>query len=254
VCYEAVLQQYGWKEGWPYLMQITANSRVIADSSSGVPNEIATGNALAGPCVDFYAYARIDQAGADTLRFVLPRGGAAMTPDPISMLRNPPHPELATKFMSFILSPAGQRLWCITPGKAGGPKRHRLYRTPSVAGLTDPSGDAITGAVTLESVLATAMPSFDPKIQRTRVELLSELMGAALVDQHQDLTQAWKALIDGGMKEAALAEWNRLPFEESQSEQLSQRLGGGQRERRDLTREWRQFFSEKYKRVQELSR
>jgi len=47
VCYEAVIQQYGWEEGWPVLMQIAANSRFIADSSGGVPNEIAVGSAQA---------------------------------------------------------------------------------------------------------------------------------------------------------------------------------------------------------------
>jgi ABC-type Fe3+ transport system substrate-binding protein len=254
VSYELVLQHYGWERGWPLLMQMAANSRTIADTSSSIPNEVATGNVLAGPCIDFYAYGRVAQAGPEVLNFVIPAGASAITPDPIAMLRQPPHRALAEQFIAFVLSPEGQRLWILPVGAAGGPAQHALNRMPvrpdvcreNAAGqlITDPYREAEAGKFF----------KVDDALQRARNTLLSELMGAALVDLHADLRETWKALIDGGMKPAALAEWRRVPFTEAEALEISKKLQSGDREARRITREWTNQFRDKYKRVKELSK
>src|SRR5262249_5505232 len=130
VSYELILQVNGWEKGWTMLCQIAANSRTITDSSAAIPNEVASGNALAGPAIDFYALARMARAGADVLAYVNPADGTAITPDPISMLRKPPHREMAEKFITFVLSEEGQRLWVLPIGQPGGPEKFALYRLP----------------------------------------------------------------------------------------------------------------------------
>ncbi len=254
VCYELILQQYGWEKGWPLLMQIAANSRLIADSSSAIPNEIATGNVLAGPCIDFYAYARVSQAGQGVLAYINPVGGSAITPDPISMLRKPPHRELAEKFIAFVLSPEGQRLWVLPAGTPDGPREHTLYRMPIRPDVCRQYADRLTVKDPYQEAQAGNFRNLDDDLQRARSTLLAELMGAALADPHQDLQAAWKALIDGGMKPEALAEWNRLPFTQAESLELAAKLQAGDRQARQLTREWTRTFRDKYERVKRLAK
>lgn len=254
VAYELILQQYGWDEGWAKLMQIAANARLIADASSAIPNEIASGNALAGPCIDFYARSRVAQTGADILSYVNPQGGSAITPDPISLLRDPPHRELALRFIAFVLSPDGQRLWILPAGAPGGPKENALFRLPVRPDIFEKLlGDRVVQNP-YEEAGRGVFRKMDDKLQNDRTVLLAELFGAALVDQHTDLKAAWKALIDGGMKPAALAEWKKPPFSEQEGLDLAARLAKGGRETREITRGWVRLFREKYAAVQRLAK
>jgi iron(III) transport system substrate-binding protein len=254
VSYELILQQYGWERGWPLLMQIFANARLITDSASAIPGEVAGGNALVGPCIDFYAHGRVAEAGADVLIYVNPAGGSAIAPDPIALLRRAPHRELAEKFIAFVLSPEGQRLWVLPVGAAGGPAEHALRRLPvrpDVCALASGAGSIKDPYKQAE---AGTFRKLDERLYRQRNQLLAELIGAALVDPHEDARMAWKALADGGMKPEALAEWNQLPFAESALPELAQKLEAGERETKKLTRQWTQWAQAKYARVRELAK
>lgn len=254
VCYEAVLQQHGWENGFRLLMEMGGNARLIADSSSGVPNEVGTGNALAGPCIDFFAHARIEQAGADVLGYVLPEGGTAVTPDPISQLRDPPHPDLARAFIEFTLSDAGQQLWVLPPGTPGGPARHNLYRTSVRPDLFGRFRSSVPSDRFFDYTRAKPMESFNPELHSARLLLVSELMGAAIVDQHEDLVRAWKALVAANFPDEAMAEWRRMPVPEGKTGEVASTLNAGGRATRDLVREWRSFYREKYAKVRELAK
>lgn len=250
VCYEAILQHHGWEQGWPLLMQLAANSRTIADSSSGVPNEVASGNALAGPCVDFYAHARMDQSGGEILRFISPKDGSAMTPDPISMLRKPPHKELAEKFFNFVLSPEGQQLWILRPGQPGGPQKYSLYRTAVRADVY--ARHAMTSP--FEELISSGASRFDISLQKTRVTALAELMGAALVDQHDDLKAAWAAAVRAGESSEAMREWRKPLLSSQDLLNASQAIDQGGRDKREIVRKWRGMFAEKYAAVKRLGK
>jgi len=254
VSYELILQQYGWERGWTLLMQMAANSRLITDSSSAIPNEIATGNVLAGPCIDFYAYSRVAEAGRDVLAYVNPIGGSAITPDPISMLRKPPHRQLAEQFITFVLGPEGQALWVLPPGAPGGPVEHALYRLPVRPDVCAKYADQMAVKDPYKEAEAGTFRRMNDDLQRRRNKLLAELMGAALVDLHDDLRSAWRALIDSGMNPAALAEWSKPPFDEDAGLRLAEQLEAGDLAARRLTREWTRQFKQKYARVQELAR
>jgi len=254
VSYELILEQYGWEKGWPLLMQIAANARLITDSASAIPGEVASGNALVGPCIDFYAHGRVAEAGADVLAYVNPAGGSAITPDPIALLRKAPHRELAEKFIAFVLSPEGQRLWVLPVGAEGGPTEHVLRRLPVRPDVCRLATGAGCIQDPYKQAEAGTFRKLDDRLYRERNKLLAELMGAALVDLHEEVRTAWKALADSGMKPEALAEWNKLPFAESETPDLARKLEAGEREAKKLTRQWTQWFQAKYARVRELAK
>jgi iron(III) transport system substrate-binding protein len=255
VAYELILQQYGWADGWPNLMQLFANARQVTSSSSAIPNEVASGNVVAGPCIDFYAFGRLAAAGAGVLQFVYPQGGSAITPDPISMLKNPPHPELARAFMAFVLSPAGQRLWILPPGTEGGPANQALFRLPVREAIYEEHA-AVIAAENPYTGTASAFMTLDGELEQRRSPLLKALIGVALVDLHEESRDAWQALNAAGQPAAALALWRELPFDRAQSLAYADQLGDLSREQenRTMLREWRDWFGAKYERVKSLSR
>lgn len=254
VSYELILQEYGWEKGWGMLLRIAGNARTFTSSSSAIPNEIATGNVLAGPCIDFYGYARVAEAGGDVLAFVNPKGGAAVTPDPISMLREPPHRKLAEQFIAFVLSTEGQALWALPVGAPDGPTTNALYRTPIRPDVFEKYGDKLLVSNPYKDAENGAFMHLDDKLQNERTTLVADLIGAACVDIHADLRRAWKALIDGGMKEGALSTFSEPPFSQSESLELAAKLNDGDRRSRRMVRDWVELFRRKYDRVESQAR
>lgn len=254
VTYELVLQKYGWEKGWPMLMQILGNCRSVAVASSAIPNEVAGGDVLAGPCIDFYGYEQIAKSGADVLGYVNPAGETAITPDPISMLRKPPHRELAEKFVGFVLSAEGQRLWVLPAGHADGPAERALRRLPVRPDVCEKYADKLLVDDPFKAAAAGVFMKMDDALQNRRTALVRDLIGSGLVDLHSELRTTWKALIDGGMKPAALTEWNKPPFTEEQGLEFARQLESGDAAARRLARSWTNVLSEKFKKVRELSR
>jgi len=254
VAYEAVIQQYGWDRGWKLLLQMAANSRLIADSSSAVPNEIASGNVLAGPCIDFYALSRIQDTGSSDLTYVRPHGGTAITPDPISMLRHPPNQALAERFIAYVLGEPGQKLWILPPGAPGGPDRHALYRLPIRPDIYElPTVKAQTTSPYREAESGNIL-ELDGELHQQRLLGLAELMGVAAVDLHSELKQTWKALIDSEFPADASAEWAKPMFTEKEVLMFSRELARGGRSAKRLTRRWITQYQDKYERIRDMCR
>src|SRR5690606_25300038 len=108
------------------------------DSSSVLLQNVANGEAVAVPAIDFYARAAIEQAGEDKLGYIEPEGQRVVTPDPIGMLRGAPHKDLALEFIKFVLSPEGQKLWMLRKGAPDGPTQETLARPPAVPTMYEP--------------------------------------------------------------------------------------------------------------------
>lgn len=254
VCYELILQTHGWEKGWPMIQALFGNARLVADSSNAIPNEIAKGDVLAGPCIDFYGYAQVAKAGPEVLRYINARGGSAITPDPVSMLRKPPHREMAERFIAFVLSPEGQRLWVLPVGEPGGPTKFELRRTPVRPDVCRQYADKLLVLDPFKAAEEGAFLRMDQQKERARTTLLAELIGAACVDLLPECQAAWKALIDGGMKPAALEEWNRLPFSEQEGLEIAKKLEAADRDARRIVRKWTSDFKEKYEKVRKLAK
>jgi len=108
--YEMIVQSApDWPEGWARLLAILANAKRFYDSAGDAASAPGLGEALAATSIDFYGTLRVMEAPG-TLVYISPKGQTAFTPDPIAILKNPPHRALAQDFVSFVLSRPGQLL------------------------------------------------------------------------------------------------------------------------------------------------
>jgi iron(III) transport system substrate-binding protein len=129
--YRAALSA-GWSRGMSTLLLVAANARYFTDSSNQVPNDVGNGQAAAGMAIDFYGRVFQDTVGPDRCTVILPASATAITPDPVGI----PYGvkgrqlELAGRFVEFLLSPEGQRLWILKVGAPGGPASRAMRRPP----------------------------------------------------------------------------------------------------------------------------
>lgn len=253
-CYELILQQHGWEKGWALLMAMSGNARHFTSSSSQIPQDVATGNVVAGPCIDFYGWTNLAKYGNENLDYILPEGGYAITPDPMSMLREPPNRALAERFIEFVMSEAGQRLWILPAGSDDGPTDTSLYRLAVLPSVYEKYAE-LAQTPNPYAWSGKGLTKFDAELEGRRTELLAELMGVAVVDLHNDAKLAWKALNEGGRNAEALAEWNAVPFDFDQSLAIADELAGKADAKRvaSLRREWQSFFRAKYRNVVRLA-
>ena len=121
--YEIILQAYGWDKGWATLMAMSGNTRGFLSSAAAEAVEVGLGDAAYGIAIDQYGNAQVAYYGKDNVSFVVPEGQTVINPDSIAILKNPPHPEMAQRFLEFVLSRAGQSLWMLQKGVARAGRR-----------------------------------------------------------------------------------------------------------------------------------
>jgi len=204
----------GWKSGLKLIRRIGANTRYFTDSATKIPFDVAQGNAAAGMCIDFYGrtYNEITKhpdRGA-RIHYITPPGGSSFSVDPIALLRGAPHPAVAEAFIDFVISPAGQKIWAYRPGTPGGPEKKALRRLPIRKDL-----------YTRTSMLHGSDPEVLPFDDNKKFEYISAWTGGHFnplrfivrvmcIDTHDELQNAWQALIQSGFPPRALAEFNRI--------------------------------------------
>lgn len=110
----------GWKSGMRTLLLMAANARYFTDSGSRPCADVGDGDAAAGVAIDFYARVFQERIGRRRIRYVAPPGATAITPDPIGLLYGTPEDrkQTALRFVEFLLSPEGQRLWNLSAGES----------------------------------------------------------------------------------------------------------------------------------------
>lgn len=196
--YDSILNRYGWDEGWRILQSMSANARYFSNSASKIPVDVSQGEAAAGVAIDFYGRYQsqaVMKEGEtpETTRvgYIDPPGATYIDADPISKLRGAPNPEIADRFIRFVLSEAGQALWQIPVGEEGegfGPVQYELRRMPAVRSLYEAYGDRFVDAGI--DPFATAMDTSS----RGWRSAVAPLMSAFGADIHQDQVRAWSAL------------------------------------------------------------
>jgi iron(III) transport system substrate-binding protein len=117
--YQAALGA-GWKEGMRVLVLMAANARYFTDSASRPCADVGDAESAAGVAIDFYARVYQEQVGDDRIRFHAPRGATAITPDPVGILYGTlgERERVANRFVEFLLSREGQRLWNLDAGQS----------------------------------------------------------------------------------------------------------------------------------------
>ncbi|HEX2604463.1 MAG TPA: extracellular solute-binding protein [Oxalicibacterium sp.] len=104
---ETILQGYGWERGWCILHAIGANAQLLGERGSNMADDIAKAQASVGISIDFFINTAI--AKGAPLRFVYP-DVHGYSPGQIAIMRQAPHAQNAEDFVSFVLSPEGQKL------------------------------------------------------------------------------------------------------------------------------------------------
>ncbi len=198
--FDTILQRRGWAEGWRILRRAGANARSFPSSAPKAPIDVSLGDAAAGLCIDFYgrfqAQAIESAGGRGRVGYVDPPA-TTIDPDPISMLRGAPHPELARRFIRFCLSERGQALWQFrAPGAGGdgddgwGPARFELRRMPILRTMYEKHLDRFVDQV---NPFALPLPAEPPNPHYRG--FIAILFRAMVIDNHHPLRRAWEAIV-----------------------------------------------------------
>jgi ABC-type Fe3+ transport system substrate-binding protein len=269
--FEMILQQQiaeaggnvgeGWLRGMQLIERISANARYFADQAPAIPYSVQAGDAAAGMCIDFYgrfeseAVRRTD--GSSRLIYVTPKGGSSTGADSIGLFRGAPHGALAREFIEFVISPEGQKLWCFRAGTPGGPAKYTLRRLAIRPDLytaqwrpyeADPEVDPYAGAAGFV---------YQPRWTGSLFGVISFAIRTAFIDPHDELKEAWEALIQAGFPPRATALFSDLSVVD-----LAQASGPIRDALRSpdkldavaLSRELDEHFRQQYKHAADLAR
>jgi ABC-type Fe3+ transport system substrate-binding protein len=241
MCYEIILQAYGFKEGWTLIARLCANVRGFGEAGGTVPREVASGDIAAGMVIDQYAQTVIQAVGNDALVLVLPRRNTVIGPDAIGMIKGSSQPELCRLFTEYALSREGQRLLYQPAGTAG--QKYSLYRMPVVkacyADADAPRPDPYDFPAGLE---------YDNDKGMRRWNVLNDMMGVWLIDAHADLRAAWQNIIAQGCPSNLVSELCTPPIEESELEGLAATWKDPRR-KQDVMQSWSRTARERYQRL-----
>lgn len=166
---DAILRGQSWVEGWGMLTRITMNSRFIDSGSTFITDEVASGRAMVGLTMDFFAASAI--AKGAPLQYLYPPI-VAYSPAHVAILQQAPHQAAAEAFAQFTLSPAGQRL-LFTPDIRKLPVDPAVY-AQRPTGYFNPYAAATSKEHAVRDVIA--------------LNILNAYFEASLV-KHQDLLQ-----------------------------------------------------------------
>jgi len=247
MAYEIILQAYGWEKGWANIVRTAANVRNFSRSGGDVPVETALGEVACGLAIDVYAWRQISEVGPERMGFVLPEGLTVVNPDSVAVLKGAPNRDLAEKFVAFVLSEHGQLLFVLKPGVAGGPKKFPLARLPVIPGLARERAD--DAAVTFDPFTWRGGFTYDAAKGSLRWIILNDLIGATLIDTHQDLVAAWRAVKDRPPGSRLIAELTRPPVSEDDLLRMARENWSDAEFRARTRARWTAEARERYRRI-----
>ena len=251
----------GWRNALCLVRALGANARYFTDSAGKVPLDVAQGNAAAGMCIDFYgrfeSEAVFNAEGSSRMQYLTP-GGSSISVDPIAILKGAPNRVLAERFVDFVLSEKGQRLWNYRVGEPGGPVRYALRRLPVRKDLytaahrghmSDP--DVMPYEQNKDFIYMSAWTA--PLFGFMRMLIRSEC-----IDTHDELVRAWRAIIEAGGPDAcpeAMRAFDALPpnAEYGEARATAKKMKDTLLEAA-ITRDWVVFFRAQYREAESLAR
>ncbi len=261
--------ELGWREGLHVVQCIGANARYFTDGAGKVPIDVSMGNAAAGLAIDFFGRIQAEvttpPGGTPRMGYVTPAGGSSASADPISLLRGARVPELGRRFIAFVLSEDGQKLWNFHVGAPGGPQTYALRRLPIRRAFypspENPRMQAQHEAHRMHTVDDLGAPNIDPyalaggfhyheRWTGAHFGVHRYLIRAMCMDAGEELRAAWRHILENGgpaHQPAAMALLRRLP---EAPEPLDWGSAPGVLRRYhsiDVMREWTRFFRRSYR-------
>jgi iron(III) transport system substrate-binding protein len=250
--YELMLQIYGWEKGFDVITRMNANVKAFFRGSSEIPASVDLGETVCGISIDINALARIAEAGSEKLGYIMPEGETVINSDPIAILKGAPHKELAQMFVEFVMGEPGQKLWMLKKGQPEGPQEFALRRMSVMPSMYELLGDKVD--VPTDPFKWKTTFVYNDEKGSARYGIMGDLIGSMTIDMHQDLKNAWKAVIDGGMKEAAVKRLVAVPVSEEEAIQMGKEKWDNQEFRNTKLAEWTKFAQNKYKEAIKLSK
>lgn len=218
MCYEIMLQAYGWERGWQIITALGANVRSFSQGAGQTPRDAAVGEIACGPAIDFYAWSQVRESGADLIGYVLPEGLTMVNGDAMAILKGAPHREVAQAFIRFVLSEDGQKLWLLPKGAPGGPTKYDLARLSVRPDLYDKVKDR--ALVTVNPFTAKSEFTYNATLGSARYDFVNDLIGAFIIDPHERLAATWAKAIAEAKTEAELPRLAAMPLTEEETNTL----------------------------------
>jgi iron(III) transport system substrate-binding protein len=273
---ESVPQAYqnaveaGWMDGVRLVQKIGGNARYFTDSATKVPIDISVGDAAVGLAIDFYGRYQAETSkapdGTERMRYITPQGGSSVSCDPMSLLRGAPHREVAVRFLHFVLTDEGQRIWNYAPGSPGGPVKFALRRLPIRRSFYPSNNPKVQtryekhASYTTEELGADDVNPY--KLSETFVYhyrwtgghfgIHRKLIKAMCLDSGDELKEAWKAVHTGtGDSAAALDALHTMPADLNWRSALETYNDA---DTRQLMRDWGEHFRTQYDAAARIAR
>ncbi len=250
--FETFLQAHGWERGWQILTQMGGNVRKFDRYSATTAKDVTLGETAYALAIDFYAFTQVAAAGRSNLTFALPQDFSAIVPDGLAILKGAPHPVLARRFVDFILSDAGQKLWYLPQGHPEGAQQHSIERMPVRPELY-PRYRNISNIEFSPFDLKQTF-RYDGQLARERADVVSALVGALLVDTHPELQAAWRAVVRRGLPADDLTALGRVPLTAQEALQLAHGAWKEPAVRNQKKVEWQQWAQNKYRKIRHHAR
>ncbi len=186
--YEIIIQAFDWDEAWSILTRMAANAKMYSGSgiSVDVQGAVEMGEVGISMSIDFYGY-------TSTLRnpdceYIIPAGQSIINGDPIALVKGSANKEAAEAFIAWVLTPEGQSQW-FHENTNRMPVNDEAFET--VLGQSRPDLEALY-LLTISNIGIV----FDDDLALSYTDSLMLYFQSVLTDVHEELQEAWSALID----------------------------------------------------------
>lgn len=256
----AAVQGQGWERAMQLLMRIGANARYFTDASTKISLDVSAGEAAAGMTIDFYGRYQSEEMrradGTSPMQYVNAAGGTSYGVDPIGLFRGAPNADVAREFIAFVLSVEGQRLWNWKPGTPGGPQHYALRRLPILPSLYAPEFKPLRSDPEVEPYEAAKTFTYREKWTSPLFRSIAMIFRVMCIDTHDELTDAWSALIAAGFPPEATAVFSdvRAVSYDDAHGRIRQMLSAEKIKEVQLAKELADGFRAQYRRAAELAR
>jgi ABC-type Fe3+ transport system substrate-binding protein len=239
-------QQEAWARGMGLIRQIAANAKGFTATANELPGTVSSGDAAAAMSIDFYARAQIAAVGRGRVGYVEPQGATMVTPEPIALVRGAQHAEVARRFIEFILSEPGQRLWITRAGPGETPEM-ALQRLPIVRSVYDNP----VNFTEFTNPYTTAGGFNTKPSRRAAFGLMDELIALCCIDLLPELRETRKEIVESSRASELDAKLGTFPVDQAASragvDVHRLMLKGKPEDWLTLQRQWRQEFRAEYR-------
>jgi iron(III) transport system substrate-binding protein len=238
-------QQEAWARGMGLIRQIAANAKGFTSAANELPGTVSSGDAAAAMSIDFYARAQIAAVGG-RVGYVEPQGATMVTPEPIALVRGAQHADVARRFIEFVLSDTGQRLWITRAGPGETPEM-ALQRLPIVRSVYDNP----VNFTEFTNPYTTAGGFNTKPSRRAAFGLMDELIALCCIDLLPELRETRKEIVESSRASELDARLGTFPVDQAASragvDVHRQMLKGKPEDWLTLQRQWRQQFRAEYR-------